>query len=433
MTSRRPTPVESPTRSARSTLLSLEHIGIKLGLEQIRALVAALGRPDHAFRSLVIAGTNGKGSVTAMLERGLRSAGYRTGRYTSPHLVDLEERFAINGVPLAPDMLDAAAERVLAAAGSLPAPPSFFEATTALAFDVFRRAAVDVAVLEVGLGGRLDATNVVLPVGVAITAVDFDHEQYLGDTIEKIAGEKAGVIKAGTVVVLAENPPAVEQVVARTSAEVGASLFRARDGVDASIEMIDGRACLRLTTPARRYEPLRLALRGRHQVANALVAVRLLEELAANGSFDVGESAIRAAVEDVTWPGRLEIVRVRGLDVLIDGAHNPAGARALAGYIRETYGRRLPMVVGVMHDKKIDELVAALAPVASRFIFTAAATPRATAPTDLVAAASRVAPDVVTTSSARPVDAVHAAAAFGSPVVVAGSLYLAGEVRAGLS
>ena len=237
---------------ARAALLSLEQIGIKLGLDQIRALVDALGRPDRAFPSIVVAGTNGKGSVTAMLERGLRAAGLRTGRYTSPHLVALEERFAIDGRDITTETFDAAARRVLAASVALPAPPSFFEATTALALEVFREARIDVAVLEVGLGGRLDATNVVSSMAVAITAVDFDHEAFLGHTIEAIAREKAGVIKPNGLVVLAPNPPAVETIVSETCATRGARLLRAAHVVIESTTMDAGQAVVTMTTPRRR-------------------------------------------------------------------------------------------------------------------------------------------------------------------------------------
>jgi dihydrofolate synthase / folylpolyglutamate synthase len=366
-----------------------------------------------------------------MLERGLRAAGYRTGRYTSPHLVDLEERFAIDGVAIGPAQLDAAAERILAIASALPWPPSFFEATTAMALDLFRSAPVDVAVLEVGLGGRLDATNIVTPAGVAITAVDFDHEEYLGHTLEAIAAEKAGVIKAGSTVVLGRNPRPVEGVVANVCAAVGARFVRSQDGVRCSAEMIDGRARIALETPRHRYDPMSLALRGRHQVDNALTAVRLLEELSAAGPVTVDDRAIRVAVTDVAWPARLDLVRIRGIDVLIDGAHNPSGARALAEHVRSTYGRPLPMVIGIMRDKNIDAIVAALATAASHFVCTAAASPRATAVADLVAAVRRAAPHLPVTSASTPAGAVGAAAAFGTPVVAAGSLYLAGEIRAG--
>jgi dihydrofolate synthase/folylpolyglutamate synthase len=425
--------VTSPAPDARAALLALEQIGIKLGLDQIRALVERLGRPDRAFPSVVVAGTNGKGSVTAMVERGLRAAGLRTGRYTSPHLVTLEERFAIDGRDIAPGVFDAAARRVLAAAAALPAPPSFFEATTALALDVFREAQVDVAVLEVGLGGRLDATNVVSSIAVAITAVDFDHEAFLGHTIEAIAREKAGVIKPDGVVVLAPNPPAVDAIVSNTCDALGARLLRATGAVVESVTLEAGQAIVTVTTPRRRYEALRLGLRGRHQIDNARTAIRLLEALDEAGRFKVDEAAVRAAVEDVVWPGRLELVEGARGEILIDGAHNPSGARALAAYVLETYDRRLPFVVAIMRDKPVDAIVAALAPAASSLICTAPSTPRAATPDELAAAVSRVAPDVPVSTEADPMAAIDRAAAGGSPVVVAGSLYLAGHVRAHVS
>jgi dihydrofolate synthase/folylpolyglutamate synthase len=419
-----------PRRNPRESLLALEQIGIKLGLDQIRALVERLGRPDRAFPTVIVAGTNGKGSVTAMIERGLRAAGYRTGRFTSPHLVDLEERFAVDGEPISASALDEAAARVLDAAERLTAPPSFFEATTAVALDVFRNAAIDVAVLEVGLGGRLDATNVVDAMAAVITSVDFDHEQYLGDTLEAIAREKAGVIRAGAIVVLAANPPVVEGVIGEACRAAGASLVRAVDGVTAGVQMVNGRAQLTLTTPVRAYGVFRLALAGRHQAFNATAAVRLLELLASTRGFTIGPKAIASAIEDTVWPARLETIRVSSVEVVLDGAHNPAGARALADYVLETYGRRLPIVVGAMRDKALDALVSALAPAAALFVVTAASTPRAVTPQELLAVSARVAPSIPAVIDARPMRAVMTAALHGSPVIVAGSLYLAGEIRA---
>lgn len=419
--------------SPREFLASLEQIGIKLGLDQIRGLVHALDRPERAYRSIIVAGTNGKGSVTAMLERGLRTAGYRTGRYTSPHLVHLEERFAINGVSVSHQQVDDALERVREAARTLPAPPSFFEATTAVALDLFQQTAVDVAVLEVGLGGRLDATNVVDSVAAAITAIDFDHQQFLGDTIELIAGEKAGVIKSGMIVALGANPRAVNAVVEAQCHDVGASLVRTDEGIDIAMEMIDGRARLSLRTPHAQHDPMTLALRGRHQIHNAVTAVRLLEELHARALFHVPADAIRSAVEDVIWPARLDLTEVGGVSVLIDGAHNAGGARALAAYLQETYGRPLPLVLGVMGDKDVAAIVTPLAAIASHVVCTAPGTTRALPPDALAAVVSTHASDVAVTTCASPSDAVALAAAHGSPVVVAGSLYLAGEIRAEVS
>ena len=392
--------------SAHTYLLSLEQLGIKLGLEQIRALVARLGEPDRAFRSIVVAGTNGKGSTTAMVERGLRAAGYRTGRYTSPHLIHLEERFVLNGQPIGSEAFTAAAERVRAAAAHLPAPPSFFEATTALALDAFREAMIEIAVLEVGLGGRLDATNVVSPMGVAITAIDLDHEQYLGDTLEAIATEKAGIIKPGVVAVLGRNPEAVRRLIRGRCEAVGAAFDFAPDGVAADAQVRNGRTSVRLRTAHADYGTIALALRGRHQVDNAVTAVRLLEALEARGEIKVPADAVRTALEDVDWPARLERRTWRGAEILIDGAHNPARARALASYISETYDRRLPFVLGVMNDKRIQHIVEAIAPVASCVICTAASSPRAEPARQLAAIARLAAADLDVLAIDRPVDAL---------------------------
>ncbi|MEO7190574.1 MAG: folylpolyglutamate synthase/dihydrofolate synthase family protein [Vicinamibacterales bacterium] len=418
----------------RSFLFSLEQIGIKLGLDQIRALLTVLDHPEHVFPSILVAGTNGKGSVTAMLERGLRAAGYRTGRYTSPHLLRLEERVAIDGQDVLPATLDRALDEVQRASASLPHPPSFFEATTAMALDIFRRERVDVAVLEVGLGGRLDATNAVTPVATAITMVDFDHEEYLGHTLEAIAREKAGIIKPGTLLVLGDNPPTVDRVVAETCAAAGAPMVRATTSVDYSVRMEQGAAWIeRLETPRHAYAPLHLRLNGAHQVSNALLALRLLEELDAERLFQIPESAIRLALEDVTWPARLELRRFHGVDVLLDGAHNPAGARALANHVRDTYGRLLPYVVGAMRDKRVDAMLEALATTASHFFFVAPDSARAARPDQLLAAAARIAPHVAASTADSPLEAIGRAAELGAPVIVAGSLYLVGEVRAQLS
>jgi dihydrofolate synthase/folylpolyglutamate synthase len=410
-------------------LFSLEHIGIKLGLDQIRTLVAHLGRPDAAYACIVVAGTNGKGSVTAMLERGLRAAGYRTGRYISPHLVRLEERFAINGQDISAETLETITARVQAASDALPSPPSFFEATTAIALEAFREARVDVAVLEVGLGGRLDATNVVQPIGVAITAIDFDHQQYLGNTIDAIAAEKAGVIKPGIVAVLGRNIPVVRAIVTERCVSVGAEFVGGPDDVDSRERLVDGQAHLRLRTPRHDYDEITLSLRGRHQVDNAVVAVRLLEELTERKALRVSPDDIQTALSDVVWPARLELLPWHGGQVLIDGAHNPGGARALARYVQDVYGRKLPVVIGAMKDKQIAELVREIAPIASHFFCTAAASPRAATAEEMaviVRATGATAVDVCP----QALDALTRARVAGDPVVAAGSLYLAGEIRA---
>lgn len=414
---------------SRAALFSLEQIGIKLGLEQIQALLTELHRPDRSFPSVVVAGTNGKGSTSAMIERGLRAAGYRTGRYTSPHLVRVEERVAIDGEPVTAEAFDAAMNRVLAAARQLPAPPTFFEATTAIALDTFRTAQVQVAILEVGLGGRLDATNAVDATAAAITSIDFDHEAYLGHTLEAIAGEKAGVIKRGQVVVLAENPVVVDEVVRATCDARGARLIRAGADVTMDVASIDGRTRLALRTPQRNYGVLTLSLRGRHQAQNAVTAVRMLESLDGREGLTVGADAVRVALEDAVWPARLELRTTARGRVLLDGAHNPAGARTLAAYVRETYGRALPFVIGMMADKDMTGIVRPLAEVASHVFAVPVHSPRAAAPEAIAAIVRQVAPEVPVSVATDPSSAVSDARQLGDPVVVAGSLYLAGEVR----
>jgi dihydrofolate synthase/folylpolyglutamate synthase len=420
--------------SNRDFLLALETLGIKLGLDQIRSLMAALGHPDRAFRSVIVAGTNGKGSVTAMVERGLRAAGVVTGRYTSPHLVSLNERFAVGGVDIDDATFESVGDAVRRAAATLDDPPSFFEATTALGLEWFRRAGVEIAVLEVGLGGRLDATNVVTPVVAAITSVDLDHEEMLGGTLSAIAAEKAGVIKPGCVVVLGENPPEVRSVVAAACVDAGARLVDAAAvRVQPAGVTADGRERAAFETPKRAYPVMTLGLRGRHQIPNSVTAILVLEALDSIGCARIPAESVRTAVEEVSWPARLQLVSWRGRDVLVDGAHNPAGAHALARFVETTYRRRLPFVVGIMADKQIDAMLRAFAPVAARFVFTAAASARAAAPEVLRARATAVAPGVPVSVVPAPDGAVEAAAKDDGPVVVAGSLYLAGEILANLT
>lgn len=416
------------------SLLALEHLGIKFGLENIRTLCAALGNPQTRYRSLIVAGTNGKGSVSAMVDRALTAAGYRSGRYTSPHLVHLEERFAVDGRPVATDTLRRVAADVLAAAerlraaGDLPAEPTFFEVCTAIAFDIFHRAGVEVAVLEVGMGGRFDATNVAEPCGAAITSIDFDHERFLGHTIAEIAFEKAGVIKAGMTVVVGESKPDALEVIGGACRERGARLVFAGSGVTSTVSLKDARTQLKVRTPAGDYPPMVLALRGRHQVTNALVAIRLLEALPALG-LDVPPEAIVAGLTSVRWPGRLDLVQLAdGRQVLLDAAHNPAGARALAAYLQETSPARIPIVFGAMRDKDAAGMLALLAPCASRFIFTEPPTPRAATAAALAHVAAAVAPSVPVELEPNPVGALQRAWERSVFVVAAGSIFLVGDL-----
>ena len=398
-----------------SYVFGLEQFGIKFGLDNIRALLARIGNPDQAFRSIHIAGTNGKGSVTAMIDSILRCGGHRSARYTSPHLVDLSERFVVDGRPVdAADMRHSAsvvqaAIEALIDDGTLSGKPTFFEATTAMAFDLFRNASVECAVIEVGLGGRLDSTNVIEPIVTAITSIDFDHQRYLGDTIAAIAGEKAGIIKRNVPVVVGHLQPEAYDVIARIARDRGAALLTTDDiGED--------------------FRNAHLGLRGEHQRANAAVAVRVVETLERFG-IATGKQAILDGLATVTWPGRLDHRSLsNGREVILDAAHNPAGARALASYLRGLGRERPTLVFGAMRDKDVDGMLTALLPEIGRVIVTRPSNARAADPEELASRIRAFAPALPIEVIASPHDAVQSATGHSPLVVVAGSIFLLGDI-----
>jgi len=423
------------TSDPLSYLFGLEQFGIRFGLENMSALVERLDHPERAFRPVHIAGTNGKGSVSAMVESALRAAGHRSARYTSPHLIDLTERFVIDGQPVAAAALvsvvadlRAVIEKLLRE-GALQTQLTFFEVTTATAFELFRRAGVDVGVVEVGLGGRLDATNVVRPVATAITSIALDHERHLGSTLSEIAMEKAGIIKPGVPVIVGSLAPEAARAIEQVATARGAELMHAGDGVRA-IRVADDTSGtrVRLTTPARDYGEVVIGLRGAHQIGNALVAVRLLEVLNDQG-ISVPPEGIVAGLARPSWPGRLDLRHLKdGREVLLDAAHNPAGAAALASYLGEQPGPPLPLVFAAMRDKDIDGMLRVLLPTVSRVVFTASSNARSADPADLGRAAGGIAPNVPAFVE-RSVAAALAAAWCASPrIVVAGSIFLLGDV-----
>ncbi len=422
-------------------LFALEQFGIKLGLDAMRVLLAALGNPHMAWPALHIAGTNGKGSVSAMTERALREAGLATGRYTSPHLFRVEERIALDGRDIETARLADALARVftaidrLVAEGGLAAVPTYFEVSTAAAFLIFAEAAVDVAVVEVGLGGRFDATNVLAPVAAAITTIDFDHERHLGTTLAAIAAEKAGIAKPGVPLVVGEVGDEAWAAIDASARRAGAPVIRVHDNTTVETELVDGHARLTVTTPSGRYGPLRLALGGTHQAGNALVAIRLLEAFAAATGRHVDAAHIEAGLASVQWPARLEWLRHpdTGARVLIDAAHNPAGARALASYLSMARVPPVTLVTSVMADKDVPGVLGPLLPHAGRVVVTEAATRRAMPADALAAAVTRLAPPDTPVDVVRePAVAVALAHTFGAPVVLAGSIYLIGPLRAAL-
>jgi len=400
---------------------------VKFGLDTILALVARMGHPEAGYPSLLVAGTNGKGSVVAYADAVLRSSGLRVGRYTSPHLARVNERIAVDGREITDAALDAAVLRVRDAAsglvreGRIAAHPTYFEVLTAAAFAHFRRRKVEVAVLEVGMGGRLDATNVVDPLASAIVSVDLDHEAYLGPTRAAIAREKAGVLRAGRATVLGPLAPEARDAIGGIARDLHARLVDARGGT----EVRGGAEGLEVRTPYGLYRGLR-PLPGAHQVDNALVALRLLEEARAAGlACDLERAA--DAIGTARWPGRLERIAGRPA-ILLDGAHNPAAARALADHLRGI--GPFVLVFGAMRDKDIRGMAEVLFPLARDVALTRPRVDRAARPAEIAERAGSAGRGAHLEGDPRKALAwARVRAGSDATVVVAGSLFLVGELR----
>jgi dihydrofolate synthase/folylpolyglutamate synthase len=403
--------------------------GANFGLQRMQALMQRLGNPQRAYRIVHVAGTNGKGSTAAMIEAGLRTAGRTTGLYTSPHLMRFNERLRINGSDGSDEQFAAAVEEVRAANEWLVAKkgsrahPTFFESVTAAAFCGFRRAAVEWGVIEVGLGGRLDATNVVNPELAVITPIALDHEAFLGKSGASIAAEKAGILKPGCHAVFAPQQEQVAAVLAARAAELGVPVARA--GVDWRAEEIsDERGYYRFT--ACRADgmsfKLRLALAGEHQVENALVAIAALDRLG------VPAAAIAKGLAMVRWPGRLQSIEGRP-EILLDAAHNPAGARVLASFLaKHRAGRRIHLIYGTSRDKAVDEVAGLLFPRTSQVILTRANVARALSPQTLLSIVDHHHDSIqVEPALARALERAQSEAAPEDVIVIAGSVFLVGE------
>jgi dihydrofolate synthase/folylpolyglutamate synthase len=410
--------------------------GMKFGLDTMRALVAEMGHPERAYPCLLVAGTNGKGSVAAYCDAALRASGLRTGRYTSPHLVRVNERITVDGREISDRDFATAVRAVRDAADRLvrrrvlEAHPTFFEVLTAAALAHFRRLQVDVAVLEVGLGGRLDATNVVEPLASAIVSIAFDHEVYLGRSLASIAAEKAGVMREGRATVVGPLPQEARRAVRARAQVVGAHVVEAlRDARLGGPRTGTGRPRFDLVTPSASYRGL-LALPGEHQRDNLLVAIRLLEE-AKRAGLGVKLARVAGAVAGTRWPGRLQ--RIPGEPaIVLDGAHNPAGARALAAHL--SGGPSFVLVFAAMADKDVRGLARALFPLASEIVLTTPRVSRAASPGELARRSGRLARRAHRERSvARALRLARRLARARGPrteVVVAGSLYLVGAVLA---
>jgi dihydrofolate synthase/folylpolyglutamate synthase len=409
----------------------------KFGLENIVTLVKAMGDPHRAAPCVHIAGTNGKGSTAAMLESILRTAGLNTGLYTSPHLETINERIRIRGESISDENFAAAWTRVhasiesLIASGKLAAHPTFFECVTAMAFDTFTRLGVDFAVYEVGMGGRLDATNVVQPEVAVITTIDFDHENYLGHSIEEIAAEKAGIIKPGAWVVSSVERPEARAVIARRAKETDARLVEVDEAWKIEEVKMAGGSYRAVVTPTRSRKKLTLepGLPGRFQVRNALAAATATRLLGERG-FPIDDKAIESGIRATRWPGRLEQLCERPA-VFLDGAHNPAAARELLKFWDESFaGQRIFLVYGAMRDKAVDEIAGLLFPRAEEVIFTEPRQPRAVSAPHLAEMTGHHARrSSVVRDPSEGLERAISMASPGDAVFATGSLFLVGDLR----
>jgi len=426
--------------------------GVSLGLARIERLLAGLDHPERQLRGALVGGTNGKGSVVALAGAVLHEAGVRVGSMPKPHLVTYRERIIVDGQMLAPADFGSTIESVLVEADRIvdeAGPPTEFEVLTAAGFLALARARVDLALVEVGLGGRLDATNAADLGVAAVTTVSHDHERHLGHTLAAIGGEKAAIIKSGDMAVTGARGQGLAPIAARCAA-LGVPLRRAGPRQAWEARVVDSGwdgLVVDLRTPHGWVRDLRVGLLGSHQAANAAVAVALLDALREDGQrrgrpVSVSEDALRAGLAAARWPGRLELfgAAAGGRDVLLDGAHNPAGARALARALGELGVRRFPLVFGAMRGKRVAAVLRALAPLEPHPVFTAVADSHAQPPDALLRTWRRVAPQLqgteAGTTAPTPDQALQRAASLGpsaGPVVVAGSLYLVGAIRATLT
>ena len=413
----------------------------KFGLENITTLAAALGNPQLKIPCAHIAGTNGKGSTAAMLESILRASVLRTGLFTSPHLEKINERIKINGEDISDESFAAAWTRIratiesLIAAGKLAAHPSFFECVTGIAFVSIAESGAQFSVYEVGMGGRFDATNIVQPTVAAITSIDFDHEAYLGHSIEQIAAEKAGIIKPGGTVVSAVERPEARAVIARKCEEVEAKLLQIEEVWDVgTVKSSSGFYSAMISPKSAPATRISIApqLSGRFQLQNAITAATAAQLLAEQG-FPVTPEAIERGIATARWPGRLERISSRP-DIYLDGAHNPAGARQLLKFWSDNFaGRRIVLLYGAMRDKAVDEIAGVLFPRADVVILTEPRQPRAISASVLAEIAGDFATNARELIAIRdPVEALEHAlqsARAEDAIFITGSLYLVGDLR----
>ena len=409
----------------------------KFDLENISVLAERLGRPDRAYPSAHVAGTNGKGSTAAFLEAILRDAGFRTGLNTSPHLERINERIRVNGEDIGDEAFAEILSRVqaiteeLLADGKLRAHPTYFECVTAMAFEYFAQQRVEFGVFEVGLGGRLDSTNILTPAVSIITRIDFDHENFLGHSLREIAGEKAGIIKPAVPVVIAEQRPEAREVILNRAKELLSPVIDTAESFRIEAESVDnGHVRAQVTEIASGWSiELAPSLPGHFQLQNALNAVAAARLLQQRG-FRISDESISRGIATTVWPGRIEKIHSHP-DIYLDGAHNPSAARELAHFIEESLnGKRIYLLYGALRDKAVDEVAGLLFPLAAEVVMTAPATSRAISAVQLEEIAAHYANKSTTIADAG--EAIDYALSKASPddvIFITGSLYLVGQLR----
>ena len=407
-------------------LYGLQNFGIKFGLNSTENILARVGNPHRKFRCIHVAGTNGKGSTAVMLSSILQEHGYKTGLYTSPHLVRFTERFCLGGREVSAERILRIFEKIRATLDSSQE-PTFFEMTTAMAFLYFAEEQADWAIVETGLGGRLDATNVIDPEACVITNIGFDHQEYLGPTLSSIAREKAGIIKQGVPLVTGALQPLVQGIFKTTCFNSGAPLyrlkndFRVRHNSDGSFQY---RGIL------RQWPNLRVSLKGTYQTANAALAVAAVEVLEKKGLLSIEPAAVERGLSTVKWPARLEVLD-ENPTVLLDGAHNPQGAESLRESLKGCFQYdKLHLVLGIMADKDIRGIFRRLLPLAQTVIFTQPRYSRAANPEELRRMARPyIQRHYVIPDPASAIAQARQMAGSRDLICITGSLYFAGEVK----
>jgi dihydrofolate synthase / folylpolyglutamate synthase len=416
--------------SVYERLESLEKIGIKLGLRNIKVILEALGQPQNSFRSVLIAGTNGKGSTGAMLESILRNQGFKTGYYISPHLVDIRERIQINRDLISKKDFEAVLLKVFDAVDSMIAsarletPPTYFEVLTASAFLHFKQAKIDFGVVEVGLGGRFDATNVLSQNVSVITSIDYDHEEFLGKSLAQIAFEKAGIFKHETPAVVGPLPPEAAETIHEVATRLNCAISKFDPSAIQNLHLIEG-------FPVFNYRnlPIRVNLRGRHQVNNAGVTLTVCEVLRSI-EFDISDNAMIDGLKKVEWPGRLDLLQ-QNPPVLLDCAHNPMGVRSLAEFLKEYGWNEVVALFTAMKDKKIPGMLTEIAPVINHMVLTRVHPVSRCATKDQLTKAcddEKIRWEFDETVQSALEVSLERAKGKGLPLLIFGSIYLAGEI-----